>query len=414
MPTVRCQIAAYALVLAACVTVIPDIPRLVSFAVFGLVFVAVGAWALLDTQTPLTFTARPGVLIGTLAVWLVLVVGLVRTPTLEGALRVGAYVVFTGAALFVLPSLIPRRDVYRATASVAMAFVFLGLLAAFFGTIGPVGIYRHASLLGVSYGIPLSLFANPNTVGSVAVLGAIAASGIALSEWPTGAVSTRAAVLAVVCIIGVALSWSRSAQLALLAGVGVLVVARMSRPRTTALVTVCGLAALGGAIVVAAIVGVNFSGRFELWEAAVRGVAARPLFGWGPGADAETLAAFLPPGSRLAGRFGTHSSYFRLLFIGGIVGGIGYLLLCASSLRGALAAADRDATTLALVVAVLVLLVFENGTIFGVAPISFIGALVIGYAQQQPSENEPLPLASHSATVWRLNINRAIATLRER
>ncbi|HET7322724.1 MAG TPA: O-antigen ligase family protein [Halococcus sp.] len=409
----RRQIAAYALVLAACATVIPDIPRFVSFTVFGVVFVAVGAWALLDTQT-LTITARPGVLVGTLAVWLALVVGLVRTPTLGGSLRVGAFVVFTGAALFVLPSVIPRRDVYRATASAAAAFVFLGLLAAVFGALGPVGVYRHVAIVGVSYGIPLSLFANPNTLASVALLGGLAASGIALSR-RFDEPSTRgrsAAVLAGVCVLAVALSGSRAALLALVAGGGVLAVAQVGGPRTTTLVTLGGLAALVGVLVIAAVAGVNFSGRLELWDAAIRGLFARPVFGWGPGADAATLAEFLPSDFRLAGRYGTHSSYFRLFFIGGIVGGIGYLLLCASGLRGALAAADRDGTTLALCVAVLVFFIFENGTVFGIAPASFIGALVIGYAQQQPPEDGPLPVASSSATVWQWDIDSAIISFR--
>src|SRR5699024_5426678 len=120
----RQPLAAVALILAACATVVPDIPRLVSFVLFAVVFVAVGVWALSD-DVRLAFTARPGVFVGVLAVWLALLVGFVRSPTFGGLLRVGAFVVFTGAALFFIPSLIPRRVTYRMITIVASAFATL-------------------------------------------------------------------------------------------------------------------------------------------------------------------------------------------------------------------------------------------------------------------------------------------------
>lgn len=409
------RVAAFALVLAACVTVIPDIPAPVSFAVFGVVFVAVGALGILDERSLLTVTARPSVLVGALMVWLALCIGLVKSPTFSGVLRVGAFVVFTGAAFFVLPSLIPHRDIYRATTVIAATFSVFGIITAATGAVGTLGIYRWTSLSGVAYAIPLSLFGNPNTLASVALLGALAASGIALLHRPNETPTSRggAAILAAICALVVVLSGSRAALLALIAGGGVLVVARTGNPQMTTFVTVGGLTVLVGILAGAAIVGVNFSGRLELWNAAIHGVAARPLFGWGPGADAATLAQFLPPDSRFAGRFGTHSSYFRLFFIGGIVGGIGYLLLCLSSLRGALAAANRDATTLALVVGVFVFFIFENGTLFGLSPISFVGALAVGYAQHHDAVSEASLFTSRATTVWRVNIDHMFAIVRD-
>lgn|GEM_PF-4548271 len=98
----------------------------------------------------------------------------------------------------------------------------------------------------------------------------------------------------------------------------------------------------------------------------------------------------------------------RFFFIGGVVGGVGYLLLCASTLRAALTA---DPTTLALVVAALVVFVFETGSVFGLAPFSFLSALAFGYAQRSPGGGSSA-LAVRAAPIWRWDTDHGLGTFR--
>lgn len=406
--------AAVALVLAACVTVIPDIPRPASLALFGFVFIVAAGRLFLDGRPSLTVMARPGALVGTLAVWVALGVGFATSPSADGLLRIGAFVGFSGAALFVLPSLISRQATYRAITVIAAAFAALGIITAFAGPVGTLDIYRRTSIASVAYAIPLSVFANPNTLGRVGLLGAVAAGGIALSPATTTTTRNRggAAILGLICALAVVLSASRASLVALVAAGGVLAVARLARPTVVSAVTLGGLAALAAVLAAVVVVAPTvLTGRADLWVAALDATATRPVFGWGAGAGAEQLAAFLPPGSRFAG-FGTHNSYVRLFFIGGIVGGVGYLLLCASALRGALTTTDHDTTTLALVVAVLVVFAFENGSVFGIAPASFVGALAFGFAQHDASGVGSLAIDSRSVAVWRWDVGHVLTKFR--
>lgn len=375
--------AAYLLVFASVATLVPEIPRPVSFVLFGLVFVGVLAWGALDDARTLAISYCPSVLAGAAVIWTVLTLGFIRSPAFDGLLRLGAFVVVTGGALFVLPSLIPRRDVYRALASVATALVVCGLLVVFLGEIGPFGVWRTESVGGFAYHVPLSVFGNPNTLGLIAALGALAAAG----EVCRG---TRGAwVLATVCALGAVASTSRTALLALCAGVGVLVVAHTAGRRMATMATLGGLAAVAGAVAIitgvvpgpAVLAEVSLSGRGELWAAAGQAVLERPVLGWGPGADASTIAPFLPESSQRS-TSGPHSSYVRMFLAGGLVGGLAYLGLCAGALRQSLMAAHEHATTLSLVVCVLVVTIFSGVTLFGVHPVSFVGALGVGYAQE--------------------------------
>ncbi|WP_256686335.1 O-antigen ligase family protein [Halococcus qingdaonensis] len=393
--------AASALILTSSITVIPEIPQTTSYIIFSLVFIIVFVYALW-TRSNLAITARPGILIGTATVWFALFVGLVRSPTVGGILRVGAFIVFSGATMFVLPSIIPRRTAYRSLVVIAAGFGAFGIITAIIGPVGPLGIYRRVSIIDISYGVPLSLFKNPNILANVALLGTLAAGGIVFNHQSENTASNRgaAAILGIICAIVVVISGSRAALLALLAGGGVLVVAHRTNPQITAIATLGGLVAIVAVIVVAATINVDFSGRFELWAAALRATIERPAFGWGPGASADVLKSFLSPESQYSG-FSTHNSYIRMFFMGGIVGGVGYLFLSMSALRVALRASDP--TTLALVVAALVFFVFETGTIFGLAPISFASALAIGYAQQ---DENAIILRFRSSEAWRWGIIR--------
>lgn len=394
---VQYSIAIYALLSASCLTVVDGISRPLSFVWFAVVFAGVLLWIWQDGSLAITF--HPTILTGALLVWLALIGGFFDSPSTSGFLRLGAFVGISGVLLFVFPNMFAPADVYWAVACIGALFVLVSLPTTIVGELGPLGIWSTGTLFGVQYLIPTSVFDNPNLLGAIAAIGAVGAAGGLLSarttiprrrdtRMPTHNVIIIGA-LAGICVLGVVLSTGRAALLALVAGVGVLMFARWFGRNVTAVVAIIGGIVFVGLIGVAArllpgpemLQSIGLSGRGVIWQAVIRAVAERPLLGWGPGADGQVLAEFVPSDSRYVG-YNPHSSYFRMFFISGIIGGVGYLILCLSALRTALAGVtSRGATTAAMVVSIFLLLVFNGATLFGLHPMSVVGALTIGFAQ---------------------------------
>jgi O-antigen ligase len=390
------SVAIYALLSASYLTVADGISRPLSFVWFAVVFAAVTLWIWRDGS--LTIAFHPTILAGALLVWFALVVGFLGSPSASGFLRLGAFVGISGVLLFVFPNTFTSTGVYRAVAWVGASLVVVSLPTTVVGEFGPLGIWTTGTLFGVQYFIPTSVFDNPNMLGAIAAMGTIGAAGGLLTAQTTPEGRDRRTptydgvilgALAGICALGVVLSTGRAALLALVAGVGVLLFTRWFGRNVTAAVTIVGGIVFVGALGVAArllpgpelLQSIELSGREVLWRAVVRAVGERPLFGWGPSADGQALAEFVPSDSRYVG-YNPHSSYFRMFFIGGLIGGIGYLILCLSALRTALAdATPHGITTAAMVVSVFLLLVFNGATLFGLHPVSVVGALTVGFAQ---------------------------------
>jgi O-antigen ligase len=396
--SVRSSIAIYTLLSATYLTVVGGVSRLLSFVVFAAVFAAILLWVWWDGS--LTIAFHPTVLAGALLVWFALVVGFLGSPSASGFLRLGAFVGISGVLLFVLSNTFAPADVYRAVAWVGALLVVVALPTAVLGELGPLGIWRTNTLFDVQYFVPMSVFDNPNMLGAIAAMGGIGAVGellsarTAVSNGRDTRVAVSEAVIAIalagICALGVVLSTSRGALLTLVVGIGVCVFIHGFGRTVAAVATAFGGLVFLGTIAVAARLlpgpevfqSIDLSGRGVLWHAVIQAVGERPLFGFGPGATEDTLAAFVPEDSRYRGS-APHSSYFRMFFIGGLVGGIGYLVLCLSALRTALAdATPQGATTAAMVVAVFVILVFNGATLFGLHPVSVVGALTVGFAQR--------------------------------
>lgn len=406
------SVAVYALLIAACLTVVDGIPRLYTFVVFGAVFVTVLWWVWRNGS--LTLAAHPTILAGTLLVWVALTIGFFRSPSAFGFLRLGAFVGVSGVLLFGFSNTFAPADVYRAIGWVGASFVVVSLPTIVVGELGPLGIWQRDTLFGVGYYIPTSVFNNPNTFGAIAVMGAVGAAGELLSARTTVPKlrdvrtpvydAAVAEALAGLCGVGVVLSAGRGAILALVVGVGVLLVIYGFGRNVAAVATVVGglafLMAIGTAAGLlpgpAVFERIDLSGRGILWQSALRAVVERPVFGWGPGAGEDVLAEFVPDDSRYDGA-APHSSYIRMFFIGGLVGGIGYLVLSLGALRAALVdATPQGATTAAMLVAISVILVFEGVTIFGLSPVSVMGAFTVGFAQLSARKTRSIHLSQDS------------------
>lgn len=394
---IRSSIAIYALLFASCLTVVSGVSRPMSFALFAVVFASVLLWTWQDGS--LTIAFDPSILAGTLLVWFVLIVGFLGSPSTSGFLRLGAFVGVSGILLFVFPNTFKSADIYRAVAWIGASFVVISLPTAIVGELGPLGVWGRSTLFGVQYFIPTSMFDNPNMLGAIATLGAIGAVGELLSARATISKvretmvpiydAAIAEALAGICALGVVISTGRASLLALIAGIGVCVLIYSFGRDVAAAVTIVGgivfLSAIGTAAQLIpgpeVFQSIGLSGRGVLWQSVIRAVGEHPLLGWGPGADGQVLAEFVPSDSRYVG-YEPHNSYIRMFFISGLIGGVGYLILCLSTLRTALAdATPHGATTAAMVVSVFVLLVFNGATLFGLHPVSVVGALTVGFVQ---------------------------------
>lgn len=262
----------------------------------------------------------------------------------------------------------------RAAALVVGAMLLAGTLEAARGLnqavsgVGPLGF-----LLGGSYLRAFGSFGQPNPFAAYLATGVVLAAGLLLAQSARGVRALVApapalvAAAAVVMTVGLLASLSRSALLALLAGLAVMAVTY--RPRVVAfapalLAAAAALWLLGGFgllpefLVVrlttifesftlldpreVLLTGTNFAvvQRMAIWEAAGGMFADNPWFGVGAGNfDLAYPLYALPNWPQAPGH--AHNYYLNLLAETGLVGLAAYLALLATLGLGALAAARR-------------------------------------------------------------------------
>jgi O-antigen ligase len=387
-----------------------------NLVVFGAVAVFVGAvvvdsdlvslvrarHSLRERLSALPVRAHPALLVPVVVLWVLFAIGFVRNPSFRALLRLGAFVVLSALALFVVPAVVSRRDAYRAIGVVGAACVLLGLPAALTDTpfrVAGVVLSRTSGSPLTPFGFaihsPTAFFDTQNYFRVLVALGAVAAGGVAAR--------THSPWMILVCalnVLGVYLTLGRAARLATLTVAGLtgvyLIVSRVSTPaaarRVLASVTLVGIGATvaGFAVGLGLLPGVGplstpaiqaaLGDRLIYWGAAAEAVLARPLLGWGVVDTDVAVAAYFEETYT-----GVHNSYLRLFLIGGLVGGVAYLAVAASALavafRGVAARTPLALTAFCLVVMALFFQLFAGGTIFGTSLSSVLWALTVGYAQ---------------------------------
>lgn len=387
-------IFAFLLVVSACSTVTFVIPQLVGYvAVVGVSVVIVVA-ALHARGGALPLRVHPALAIPLVVLWILFVIALVRRPTPAALKRVPVFIAFSALCVFVFPAVLDRTDIERALAWVGVIATLVALPAVVVGpitfdgvTVIPVGPPQLPGGLNVA----TSVFTNPNQFAMLALFGTIGAASVAYRR---PAVRRRYIPLAALCVVGLALTRGRAAYLALVCVVALAVVYRLGGRRALA----AGMGALGiaaitcfaalmanrGLIVhtIAPVVGMEaawdiagMGNRWLLWQAALDAITAQPALGWGF-VDIQQVFDGLPP------RIGTssiHNSYLRMFYLTGVVGGLAYLALIVAA--GWLAVRDASLDCILFVGAVAILQLFEGGTIFGLSLLSVVGALFFGFTQ---------------------------------
>lgn len=341
---------------------------------------------------------EPTILFSATVLWSVFLLSLALNPSPSSVLRTGTFIVLSAITLFIVPAVVTREQAFTAIGIFGAVCVLLSLPSALLGEFSVLGwtIDRvsatYVFILDTHVRSPTFIFDRQNYFRVLVAIGTVAAAGVA-----TRARSPRMVIVAALNLIGVYLTLGRAARLAVV--VAAILVFAYSLAGRTALAGVT-IAGTGVTVVTLAVAFGVLPGPTEplraalgdrpgYWAASFRTFAARPFFGWGL---IDTGAAI---GNRYSGPFtGVHNSYLRLFVIGGIVGGVAYLVLCGSALVAAFRRVRERTplalTTFCLVVMALVFQLFDGATIFGTNLSSVLWALTIGYAQSPLLDVEPL------------------------
>lgn len=375
---------------------------------------------------------RPIVYYSTIILWTIFLIGVIRAPSLRAVLHTGAFIAFSGVALFVIPAAVPRERAFTAIATLGAISILISLPAVIWGEITIAGytlsqtVGTQRSVIGFNYWAPGSIYDSRNYFRVLVALGTVCAAALFVHkqrQWIVG--------LFFLNILGVVLTEGRAAILTIFIVI-LLVAAYIYRgPRALAYVTLVGVGAtfVGFAIAFGILPGPNMAIQSALgqrtydWLAGYQAFLDRPVIGWGILGASNMTDAYHP------GQFtGIHTSYLRMFVIGGSVGGLTYLVLCGSAIwftyhavrertqrsflsirnQSSLSAVfDQNSETgfllgmYCLVVMVLVFQLFDGATIFGANISSVLWALVIGYGQSIPeygSRSKSITISSRRVT----------------
>lgn len=385
-----------AIIFTTSLTAAPSIPSSIAYL---LVIVAYGALFLFLVSDELpVFYYRPVLYPGAVIAALFVITFAVNFER-SSFLRLLSFTILTGVNIFVLPALIDRKAAFKAIARVTALFVVIALPVTLLGTytLGPItvgtfGYTRHFGFL--TYHVPRSIFMTPTLVAVPGALGAIAAG----AEW-TRERTNRAAALVVINAAAVFISISRTGGLALGAALGLYLAYRLFDIQGLAVASMSGLVVLTVLILTILDVlptpilsSISSTGRDALWKATIQAITQRPFIGWGLGRDAAVIDQWVPIAKYQV--FGTHNSYLRLFLIGGVIAGVSYIVLSITSLISSLREVYAKSRSLRntpveevfvviLLVVFLVSQAFSDPTVYGVSPLSTIGAIAVGYTQPQ-------------------------------
>lgn len=344
-----------------------------------------------------------------IVLWVLLTLATLVHPSLAGLLRLPAYLFASAGAAFILPATLNRQYTYQIFALAGALITLAGLPGLILGplNIGPLTlptISSTYSLLGIwEVHNPASIFVQPNPLAFLSGVGFVSALAVIrrARDRHTRLLFT---VSGVICAVGVLVTQSRALWGALAVVAALYAVYRFTARNRRVLAATLAIGMGSVAVVMLALSGVlpepfvldiYLSHRGAAWAAAIKAIIHRPFIGWGVGNVEPAVVQFSPTGDDLIA-----NSYLRVFAMTGIAGGIAYLVLCANALRCALSRIrpnsisvhEHGFVTLALLVIVLLIQLFEGLTLFGFALLSVFGMLLVGYAQPAERSNHTLTL----------------------
>ncbi|MFB6185305.1 MAG: O-antigen ligase family protein [Halobacteriaceae archaeon] len=339
----------------------------------------------------LKLIGKKSILAATLALSAIFTIPLLQSAGIPTIIRVILFPVIILVNVFVIPATVSQKTFYGALTRITAISTLVGFPALIVGSIGPIQAYPVIqNPPGFPVALPglISIFGNPNTMGAIAVYGSLAAL------WEYFSTDSRLALaLFFVNASGVYFSQGRAAALALLAGLSMIAVYHFTNRRVLAVVTVAGLVAAPILTLVkfgiipgpAFVRNVDFNNRIQLWTAAFQAMLERPFFGWGVGNVPEAMTPYITR-SYLSGA-GPHTSYIRMFAASGVIGGFLYLYIYLKSMSVHLLSVgdNADAAEHGMVIGAIVLHTFSGISLFGIALVSVVPAIILGYAQYSDS-----------------------------
>ncbi len=249
----------------------------------------------------------------------------------------------------------------------AFALLLVALLVCLYGVIQWTG-HDFVQYVEAPGPRPIGTFGQPDTAG--AFFGVVTASALAFACWPWGgwglAGRVAAGALAAVALgVGYA-TGTRGTFLALgggLAGLGLIALIALSHVRISrrrGIIGVAGGALLGGSLLffaapaLAPAFGGSGESRLEIWQTAVRAIAARPLLGVGPDNFAAAYPSLHDISSSIvsAGELqnSTHNVALYIATSSGLIGLLAWAAVLVLTIsRGLQAARSRDPDALLVV-----------------------------------------------------------------
>jgi hypothetical protein len=300
-----------------------------------------------------------------------------------------AYIVGSATTIFVIPSWFDRNYVFSVVSIISAVTVLIGLLTYAVGdfNVGSITIRNYTSIQplrgwGISVPAMASYFQDANAMSKFALAGTFCSLYYYLGER-----SRLGAGLLVVNSLGLFLGNSRSALLGAMLGAMVfLTYVRLGRRSLRVFLLAGGSIAIPTAVVLVSpatesFFGISFSGRLFLWQKSLNAIAANPLLGAGIYEVGQTVNAYT---ALDIGGLAPQNSYLRVIVATGILGGSSYIgLLCWATLKHvSTVRTARDAVTLALFVAFLVVHFTDTVDPFGMNKNSMVFGLALGYVLQ--------------------------------
>lgn len=296
------------------------------------------------------------------------------------------YIIGSFTLLFVLPQIIERDLFFRVLVTISTLSIFLGLPAYIIGDYVIAGVYigTYTSLEPFrQYDIYIpalaSFWVDANAMSKIAVAGLLGSHYLY-----TRRQSMLRFILIIVNGFGLFIANSMMAMIAVVLSYSVYFVYRYFGKKTTLvyLITSGTIGAIFFLMILAGIgtstVGakIGFSGRTELWQAAVYTFFQHPFIGVGIHNVGEVISAYTS-----ASPIAPQNSYLRIFVAGGIIGGLAYVGIITRSVFDYLQE-DRtnlDILTLCLLISFLLIQFSDTSDPFGINKNALIFTATLGY-----------------------------------
>lgn len=325
-------------------------------------------------------------LLGLIAV--LFAIGIALRPSATTVIRGFGYVYGASLFLVIVPRIVSWRTFCRVLARVVTALVVVGLpltVTTWYGdVVSPDPLWYKPTplpLVGVEIYPLASILQTSTTMGAFTAFGTLAAAAEASAER-----SRAGAGMAVVCAFGAYLTVSRTAIASIVLGLALVATYHVLGRELMGLAAVAAFGAIcvGILVIVGLLPGPGFvdsislTGRDQLWEATLRSIRERPIFGWGPSDSSEIIGRYVT-GFRQG--MGPHNSYLRMVLMAGPIGALAYVALHAfAGWRAYLQTVDvQHAFVFAFVVVAFVNQLFNGSTLLGISLRSSLYAFALGF-----------------------------------